>query len=185
MLSFYLSLVETEAEQDFVTELYNTYEQDMYGIAYSILHNKFDAEDAVSEAFVKIINNLTKVFEISADERGYYIVIIVKNVSIDMYNKKRKKNEVNIEDCTDFQDDLSIENEAISKMEYERISAAIATLSDNDYSVLYLYLMCEMSPSEIADILNVKPNVARQRIYKAKKNLMKILKTEGYEHADS
>ena len=34
-----------------MTELYETYEQKMFGIANAILHNDWQAEDAVHEAF--------------------------------------------------------------------------------------------------------------------------------------
>lgn len=35
--------------------LYELYEQPMYRIAYAVLHNSYLAEDAVSEAFVRLI----------------------------------------------------------------------------------------------------------------------------------
>ena len=56
MLSIYLSMVETEEEKDLVTELYNTYKQILFNVSMSILHNTADAEDAVQETFVRIIN---------------------------------------------------------------------------------------------------------------------------------
>lgn len=40
--------------------LYNLYEQPMYRVAYAILHKKCQAEDAVSESFIKIAENLGK-----------------------------------------------------------------------------------------------------------------------------
>lgn len=58
MLSFYLSMVETDEERDLVTRLYYTYERMMYKIALGILKNPHDAEDAVSEAFIRLIKNL-------------------------------------------------------------------------------------------------------------------------------
>ena len=54
MLSLYLSMVETDDEREFVTKLYQTYRQRMYNLAYGILNNKHDAEDAVSTAFIRI-----------------------------------------------------------------------------------------------------------------------------------
>ena len=61
MLSFYVSLVETEEEKSLVEALYIKYEQDMYNVAFSILHNNYDAEDAVQEAFLRVIENLDKI----------------------------------------------------------------------------------------------------------------------------
>ena len=52
MLSTYLSMVETEEEKSLVEKLYNTYEQKMYFVAYSVLQNVQDTEDAVIAAII-------------------------------------------------------------------------------------------------------------------------------------
>ena len=61
MLSIYLSMVETDEERDLVTRIYTHFERMMYKIALGILKNPQDAEDAVSEAFIRIIKNLDKI----------------------------------------------------------------------------------------------------------------------------
>lgn len=54
MLYIYLSALDTDEEKDYFEELYLQYRHKMYGIAYSILHNEQDSEDAVHQAFLKI-----------------------------------------------------------------------------------------------------------------------------------
>lgn len=61
MLSLYLSMVETDEQRTFIEELYKNYERKMYGVAFGILHNKHDAEDAVHSAFIRIIENVEKI----------------------------------------------------------------------------------------------------------------------------
>ena len=46
MLSFYMSLLNNDYDRGKFEEYYSLYRQDMYRIAYSILHNYEDAEDA-------------------------------------------------------------------------------------------------------------------------------------------
>ena len=41
MLSFYLSMVESDEERSLIEFIYNEYRQLMYKTAFSILHNKF------------------------------------------------------------------------------------------------------------------------------------------------
>ena len=43
--------------------LYYTYRRLMYKIAYEILNNKHDAEDAVSETFFKISKNMDRIHD--------------------------------------------------------------------------------------------------------------------------
>lgn len=91
MVGFYLAMLDSVEEKDKFEELYRLYRQDMYKVAYSILKNSADAEDAVHEAFWSIANNFERVCKISRQEIKAYIVIIVKNASIDIYNKNSKK----------------------------------------------------------------------------------------------
>lgn len=49
-----------EKEQEKLKLLYDIYEQPMYRIAYAILHHTEQAEDAVSDAFLRILKNLKR-----------------------------------------------------------------------------------------------------------------------------
>jgi len=42
-------------QNNMLEQLYDAYEHKMYGIAYSILNNVGQAEDAVQDAFIKLI----------------------------------------------------------------------------------------------------------------------------------
>ena len=57
MLAIYLSMLETNEEKNQFEQLYIKYKQDMYAVAYGILKNKEDAEDAEHKSFLKIADN--------------------------------------------------------------------------------------------------------------------------------
>ena len=61
-------------------------------VSKAILKNNESAEDAVSEAFVRIIKNLDKINEDDRYKTRAFLVIIVRNVSIDILNKKQQYN---------------------------------------------------------------------------------------------
>ena len=64
MLYFYISMVETPEEKTKVEQLYLNYRQTMYHVAYQILKDSFEAEDAVHGAFLRVIKNLDKIIEL-------------------------------------------------------------------------------------------------------------------------
>ena len=53
----------TNAETEKLKKLYEIYEQPMYRIAFSVLKNSSDAEDAVSDAFMSIIKKIGSIAE--------------------------------------------------------------------------------------------------------------------------
>ena len=60
----YLQMVETAEQRLMLETLYMTNRQLMYGVAFRILRNQEDAEDAVHQAFVKIAENITKISDV-------------------------------------------------------------------------------------------------------------------------
>ena len=48
----YLQMIESPEDQSKFEEIYLKYKQTMYAVAYDILHNPQDAEDAVHHAFL-------------------------------------------------------------------------------------------------------------------------------------
>ena len=61
MLSLYLSLVDSPEEKDKVRALYEKYHDLMMSVAFKIFRNEHDAQDAVHQAFITLINNLNKI----------------------------------------------------------------------------------------------------------------------------
>lgn len=81
-------------ELHFVEHCFSLYEHKMYYIAYSVLHDVQLAEDAVQDAFVRLIRS-GKVFEdASSVECQRYIYTIIKNVSLNSYRKKKREAEI-------------------------------------------------------------------------------------------
>ena len=55
-------------------KLYELYEQPMYRIAYAVLHDTALAEDAVHDAFVRLVSRLEKIGEPDSPKTKGYIV---------------------------------------------------------------------------------------------------------------
>ena len=88
------SAVHLQAEKNLIEHLYSTYEQQMYAIAYNILHKKADAEDAVQHTFLSILDNPGRIMSLSDKEKGYYLTVVVKNVALNMCKKQKREEDI-------------------------------------------------------------------------------------------
>lgn len=173
MISFYLSLLDTPEEKSIFEQLYRLYRQDMYKTAYGILKNKYDTEDAVHEAFMRVMKNLTKISEIECPQTHAYLLIIVRNVSLNIIKKLTKTVVVDVE-TVEITDDFELEEYVISNMEVERLKNILEQLSDEYYEVLFLELFMEFNISEIAEQLGLTYDNTKKRIQRAKKKFREI-----------
>ncbi len=71
--------------------LFLLYEQPMYRVAYSILNSVWQAEDAVSLAFVKLSENIDRIDEPESEKTKRYVKKIIRNTSIDLYRKNKRE----------------------------------------------------------------------------------------------
>ena len=179
MLSFYLAMVDTPEDKLFVEELYTAYERMMFRIAFRVLRQKYDAEDAVQEAILSVIKGdaLEKMKSMSDIERKSYLTVIVKNSAYKIYNKRKKNNENSIYNDPDNAN--STEEAVLSSLSIEEIQETMNMLTESDYDILCLYLINEQTYEEIAAALDIRPDAVRQRVHRAKKRLMDKLQERG------
>lgn len=172
MLGFYLSLIDSDDDKNKFEQLYLTYRQDMYKIAYSILKNNADAEDAVHQAFLSIANNFEKILEIPRQEIKAYIVIIIRNTAINLYNENKRNAEHTVELN---ENDVSVDVNFLEQYEYELLINAIKELPQMYKDIIYLYYLEEFTTKEIAKMLNISVNTEWKRVERAKRLLKETL----------
>ena len=80
-------------DQEKLDQLYALYEQPMYRIAYAILHHTEQAEDAVSDAFLRIMKNLKKIGNVQSEKTKHYIVCIIRSTAINQYRQNQRDSE--------------------------------------------------------------------------------------------
>lgn len=68
-MMIYLQMIETPEEKSKFEQIYLEYKGLMFHVAYEILHNEQDAEDAVHQAFVKIAENIKKMIILCVPKR--------------------------------------------------------------------------------------------------------------------
>ena len=177
MLEFYLSILETQEDKDLFEEIYLKYKGAMGQLAFSILHNKFDTEDAVNNAFLCIANNFSKIKTLSCQDLRSYLMIIIRNASFKIYNSNRKRSEYN-ESIGDR--DISIDVDFFSNMEYESLISIMNEVPTIYRDILFLYYRDELSTKDIAKLLGISENAVYKRIERSKKILADTLEKGGY-----
>ena len=74
----YLQMIESDEDKSKFEQLYIMYKGLMFHVAMKILKNEFDAEDAVHQAFLSLIENLKKISDVKCPKTRAYIVIITE-----------------------------------------------------------------------------------------------------------
>ncbi len=175
MLPIYLAAINDNDDKNYFEQLYLKYRQDMYGISYSILHNKEDSEDAVHQAFLQIADNFAKIRSIPCQEIRAFFVIIIRNVSLNIYNKNKKRSERNLET---EENDTNIEIDFFEKYEYEKLVKTISQLPQIYKDIIFLRYLEEFSVKEVARMLDISQNTVWKRTERAKKMLKELLEKE-------
>lgn len=156
-----------------VEELYELYEQPMYRIAYAILHNVQQAEDAVHDAFVAIMRSKAYIDDVKSAVTKHFIVQTIRNTAINRYRKNMKDSQhfTELDDtATQIPDERSDIDECIKHMENtEAVNYLLSELSESDREILLLRCCDELSFREIAQRLNLSEPAARKRYERARK----------------
>lgn len=174
MISQALAILETEEQRNELSEFYRQYKERFYAIAFSKLHNRESAEDAVQEAFLRIADKPDKFFEIPHNKRAAFTDVITRHIAVDMFNKSSKTGSLIETDVGDF-DDVPPEERVVSSVSKEELLDFILTLPPLQREVLELKILYGLSNSEIAQKLSVTENVVRQRLFQARRAIKEYL----------
>lgn len=175
----------TPEEQEKLDHLYHIYEQPMYRIAYAILHHTQQAEDAVSDAFLRIIQNLRKIDAVDSEQTKRYIVRIIRSTAINQYRKNQKESarwttwDDKIMQIPDKSDD--IEQLLTNVIQEEAIATLLEPLGETDKQIVLMRCQEELSFREIASQLAIQEAAARKRFERAKKTIRKQREDMYYE----
>lgn len=146
--------------------LYEKYSRLMMKVALNILHDSFLAEDAVQDAFVHIARNMEKIGCVESLETKNYLVVAVKNASIDIYRKRsvRMKREI-------FVDELGKADEPVSYMETDMDNSVLEVLKSLPVMYRDVFLLkysSRLENKEIARMLRISEENVRKRIERGK-----------------
>lgn len=154
----------TDGERDFVNKIFLKMNVKMYNISFNILKDKFDAEEALAQTFLKIIDNIDKISKLPCPQIEPYCVIIVKNESFNIIRKRKKLVHVENVDYFDHSDkDYNIEEEYLKIVNKEKLLTCINKLSDEEKNLLHLRFVNEMKFKNISKLLGITEEATKKR----------------------
>lgn len=154
--------------------LVKKYHSRAINIAYALLSNLADAEDAAQEAFLNIYRKLQD-FRMEASFSTWLYRIVV-NSSYDLM-RKRKVKQVPLDEVL-----LELVPAVLDQSDYlkeQTVKAALDNLPFQYRSAIVLREMEGLSYEEIAKILNISMGTVESRIFRARQILKEIFLKKG------
>ena len=169
-------------DRDAFTAIMEKYQNLVFGMAYNILSDYQDAEDAAQDTFVKAYKSISSFKGQSAFTTWLYV--ICKNSCNDILRKRQKHSQVMSIDSDDSDDspireiksDKPTPEEQAELNETQKIvREAINSLKNEYKEVLVLSDMQQLSYDEVSAILKIPVGTVKSRLNRARNALRKKL----------
>jgi RNA polymerase sigma-70 factor (ECF subfamily) len=160
-------------DQSAFGELVNRYQAAVYNMAYRMLGDPTEAEDAAQEVFVRAWNQL-HTFQL--DRRfSTWLLSIASHYSIDLL--RRRKPQAPLDDVALYvqSDDPEPEELAIKAETSEMVRQLLNTLPDKYRSVTVLRYYNDLSYDEIARVTGLTESAVKTQLHRARKMLAEEL----------
>ena len=172
MLICYLQMLDTPEEKIRFEQIYLKYRSLMYHVADGVLHNRQDAEDAVHNAFLRIIKHFKRLQNIPAQDLAPLATVIARNEAISL--QRKRKEETPLEDWDGFTETM----EAVT--DYHALVDIFARLPQTYRAALEMKLLLGYSDGEIAARLGLSKTAVSTRISRGRQLLRNIVEREGF-----
>jgi len=163
-------------QEEALAALVSQYAATLYRVAFSVLRNPADAEDAVQEAFLRVLRHRHTLGEVR--DNRVWLIRIVWNIVLD--RKRRAKTRPETDDVSELArvlpaEGLSAEQIAGAAQHHARVLACVEQLPAKERQVLMLSAFEELSSVEIAAVLGTTESSVRSRLFRARNRMAELL----------
>lgn len=154
--------------------MYELYEQGMYRVAYGVLHNREEAEDAVQDSFEKLLKYLPKIDTPDSPKTQQLVLKTVRNTAIDQYRRNNKQNE-----WLSQQEQGEETNSFVKSVEDREFIQQLLNAVPTEYrEIIKLLCYYGFSAKETGDILGLSEGNVNKRLERARKLIADRLEWE-------
>jgi RNA polymerase sigma factor (sigma-70 family) len=169
-----------DGERDALDALVRELQQDVYGVALRMLWNREDAEDATQEILVRVVTRLAQ-FDFRSRLRTWVYRVAV-NYILDVKKSPVERLHLTFDRfADDLGDGLSdsgpAETERSVMVEEVKIGCTLAMLQclDREHRLAYIFgEILEMPGPEAAEVLELRPDVFRKRLQRARDDVARF-----------
>lgn len=174
----YINLV-IKGDTNAFAVLANQYKNMVFSLALKMVKNREEAEEVAQDAFIKVYKSLGN---FKGDSKfSTWLYTITYNTCLDRLRKyKREQHTVTVDEYIENQ--LALADNTLNSLEdNERkkiIQDCLLLLPGEDSFLLTLFYFEDQSVKEIAGIIGVNPNHVKIKLYRSRKRLAAVLKTQ-------
>jgi len=183
MLIFLLAIEDNEVRNK-LEEIYHLYNRDLFYVSYAILKDYHEAEDVVQSTILKLADNLDKITDTKENKTRAFVVMIARNISKNIYNRRKNRELSPIEEY----EDILIDESNISPEQYILrldngcwVAKQLALIKPEYADILTMRYTYEYSNKEIGNLIEISEGNVRIRLLRAKKALHKIIRGDELE----
>jgi RNA polymerase sigma-70 factor (ECF subfamily) len=148
----------------------------MFAVCQRYTRSRFDAEDVLQEAFVKIFSQI-HTFRFDCPLEAWMKRIMI-NTAIS--HLRKEKAYLDQADVDDYAEVVSEAETTVSGMEYQQLLTMVRELPPGCQSVFNLYAIEGYQHNEIAELLGISEGTSKSQYARAKQLLQaKILETNN------
>ena len=159
-------------------QLVAKYQKKIYGIAYNMIFDKYEADDITQVVFITLWKSLKHIKDINKFRTWLYRTTV--NKAIDAIRKKKRDRTYDLELVKTFSEhDKTI----MIRHDVEKIYRSVAKkLPEQQRAVFMLKDIYEMEVSEIAEVLEISESTVRSHLSLARLNFQKEIKEHYPEY---
>ena len=174
----YLQMIENQEDKNKFAVLYRAYRNLMLHIAYQILENQTDAEDAVHEACLCIVEIIDKIHDPKCPKTRLLVGIITRGKAVDLYRARKRRDADCLEDV-----ELAVdgENPARTSELADPVLRAMDQLPQRQRDLLLLKYDQGFDNREIARMMDMSQANVEKTLQRAKARLKQNLEEMGVE----
>lgn len=168
---------ENRSDSELLEYIFMKYRNGMYAVAFSILHDEYQAEDAVGDACEKFIPYIGRCRTMEEQKIKTLLTRFVKNAAIDIYRKNRwKQGNVSVEEQEWIADAYRPIEAYMKSLQYKELIQEIRKVLPAHYwEVVCLRYFEGMPVHEIALRLNLSEENVYSRLRRAKEKARNVL----------
>lgn len=166
--------------------LIEAYQRPVYNLAYRMLNNSGEAEEAAQEAFIRAYTRLDSYNP--AHKFSTWMLSITSNYCIDLIRKRRAlllsiDEPLPSHPALQSEKSQGPESQMVTNEQQEMVQGLLQELPEDYRQAVVLRYWYEMSYDEIAEVMNTTVSAIKSRLFRARRLLAEVGMANGLQPA--